>query len=171
MHHKPRYLAPASLLSLVLIVSHSGAHAQTCCGGGPLVADCNVIWQPDDLVASCPAGDTLLTYSQQPHPSRLRIWIHYEDNFCNPRAKVPPDSIWATYQIISGNLLVNDKGTKIFADDSTDANGNTRLNDSEFLWLWEGSPPALRYGEEFRVQGPHGPNHRRDRGREGQLGR
>jgi hypothetical protein len=53
--------------------------------------------------------------------------MEYFDDNCNPRVKVPPDSIWVTYAISSGNLVVNDKAAQTFADDSTDGCGFARV--------------------------------------------
>jgi hypothetical protein len=101
------------------------SRGQACCAGAPLgPQNCNVIWVADDQVAGCPGGDSLNVFTSG-HPSALRIRIHYEDNDCNFRVGVPPESIWVTYTTLAGNLQLNDKGTKVFADDSTDADGDT----------------------------------------------
>lgn len=69
-----------------------------------------------------------------PHPSRLRVSVVYQDGNCNPRASVPPESIWVTTQHLSGfgNLKVNDQGPNIYADDSTDAGGFARVTIPSF---------------------------------------
>lgn len=46
---------------------------------------------------------------------------------CYPVIGIPPEDIWMTYTIMAGNLKVNDKGPKIYADDSTNGYGVTRL--------------------------------------------
>src|SRR5262249_46667889 len=93
-------------------------------GQGP-----NVRWSADDSIAACPAGDTLVFShpAAHPHPSRLRIGVEYFDNNCAPRVHVPPDSIWVSYATSSGNVVVNDKGAQVFADDSTDGCGFARV--------------------------------------------
>ena len=71
----------------------------------------------DDQVAACPGSDSV-NVNVAGHPSWLRIRVHYEDNDCNPRVDVPPESIWVTYKTMAGNLVLNDKGRKVFADDT-----------------------------------------------------
>ena len=88
-------------------------------GSGP-----NVRWSASDNIAACPAGDSLVAG----HPAKLRIGVEYFDNLCNPRTGVPPDSIWITYASGAGNVVVNDKGVKVFADDTTDACGFARIS-------------------------------------------
>ena len=114
------HVAAATCL-LLLAFFRDGLPQTSCCGGGPLSpGNCNVAWSASDSVTACPAGDSVYT-----RPSRLYVRIHYEDNNCNVRVGVPPDSIWVTYQTVNGNLVLNDMGTKVFADDSTNANGDT----------------------------------------------
>lgn len=86
-------------------------------------------WSAADSIAACPAGDSLAlaAHSAHPHPSRLRVSVEYFDNLCNPRAGIPPDSIWLEYATTTGNVVVNDKGVKVFADDTTDACGFARI--------------------------------------------
>src|SRR5262249_15030846 len=120
------------LVLLAGILARSTVFAQgTCCSASPGASgqDCNVIWQLSDSVAACPAGDTLIfTHpSQHPHPSRLRIWVHYEANFCNTRVGVPPESLSITWLNTTGNVRLNDKSTTVFADDSTNSSGETRF--------------------------------------------
>lgn len=142
MRRRPRMSAPLVFAGLYLLIAATSAHSQCfcngCTGGSSLLPSCpkcNVAWQAEDSIAACPAGDSVLMrspHTTHPHPSRLRITVHYEDNFCNPRVGVAPESIYVTYQIISGNLKVNDKGTNIYADDSTDGYGNTRITIPSF---------------------------------------
>ena len=88
-----------------------------------------MVWGLQDAVSACPAGDSVLAG----HPARLRIGVHYEDAFCNARVGVPPESIWVTYSPLSGtNLKVNDQGVEVFADDSTNANGDARITIPSF---------------------------------------
>ncbi len=89
----------------------------------------NVAWFIKDSVAACPAADTLTNSAR---PSRLRITLYYEDLNCNPKVGVPPESIYVTTQIASGNLKVNDEGAQINADDSTDASGFARVTIPSF---------------------------------------
>ena len=125
---------------LVLAPGADRARAQTqCCVLGPMgpsSQDCNVMWVATDSIATCPAGDSLVFShsSQHRHPSRMRVYVYYEDNNCYPKVGVPPDSIYVTYTIVSGtgNLKVNDKGAKIFADDSTNAEGKTWITIPSF---------------------------------------
>lgn len=92
-------------------------------GSGP-----NVRWTATDSVAACPGGDSVVVdHPLHPHASRLRVAVEYFDSACLPRAGVPPDSIWVTFFTSSGNLVVNDKGAQVFADDSTDACGVARI--------------------------------------------
>jgi len=90
----------------------------------------NVSWSFHDSLTACPAGDSVY----DGHPARLRVSVVYEDGNCNPRAAVPPESIWVTTQPLSGfgNLVVNDQGPNIYADDSTDAGGFTRVTIPSF---------------------------------------
>ena len=94
----------------------------------------NTFWSLVDSVAACPAGDTLIIggHTDHPHPSRLRIEVWYDDANCVAKVGVPPESLWVTYQTIEGNLLVNDKGANVYADDSTDACGHTWITIPSF---------------------------------------
>src|SRR6266545_4347286 len=90
--HSSRRPLVAGLLAggLILLALPCPAHAQSsCCAGGPFSSDCNVFWTPTDSVTACPAGDSV--YAGR--PSRLYIKIHYEDNNCQVRQGVPPESI------------------------------------------------------------------------------
>jgi WD40-like Beta Propeller Repeat len=118
------------LAVLAILPIHPRSSSAECTEFGPITLP-NVIWGLKDSVSACPAGDTLL-FSGNSHPSRLRIGVHYEDASCNVRVGVPPESIWVTYFTISGNLKVNDKGVKVFADDSTDGGGNARITMASF---------------------------------------
>ncbi len=82
----------------------------------------NVLWSLKDSVSACPAGDSVLAG----HPSRLRIKVWYSDDACNAKVGVPPESIWVTTTVGNGNVVVNDQ-PKVFADDSTDVLGITRV--------------------------------------------
>lgn len=96
---------------------------------GPMVSTGpNTFWLVEDNVWGCPAGDSVTAGI----PSKLRIEVWYADANCLPKVGVPPDSIWVTYSTISGNLVVNDKGVKVFADDSTDVCGHTRITIPSF---------------------------------------
>jgi hypothetical protein len=87
-----------------------------------------VRWTSGDSLAACPAGDTVAVADPlHLHPSRLRIGVEYFDSGCNSRPGVPPDSIWVTWATGSGNVVVHDKSTQVFADDSTDGCGFARL--------------------------------------------
>ena len=90
----------------------------------------NVSWSFHDSLTACPAGDSVYAG----HPARLRVSVVYEDANCNPRAAVPPESVWVTTQHLSGfgNLAVNDQGPNIYADDSTDAGGFARVTIPSF---------------------------------------
>lgn len=87
-------------------------------GSGP-----NTYWLAEDNVWVCPAGDSV----KAGVPSRLRVEIWYADASCQPKQGVPPDSIWLTYETTSGNVVVQDKAAKVFADDSTDVCGHARV--------------------------------------------
>jgi Tol biopolymer transport system component len=119
--------SPLLAVFVLLIFPHHEAQAQgTCCSGGPdSPQDCNVGWSLPTQVAACPFGDSLQFTPAK--PSRVRISVHYEDNFCNPKVGVPVDSIWLTNFTATGSLKLNDSRTKIFADVPTDASGNTRF--------------------------------------------
>jgi Tol biopolymer transport system component len=88
----------------------------------------NVYWTFKDSIAACPAGDSLnIGDTAHRHPSKLRIEVWYDDANCEPKAGVPPESLWVTWSTATGNAKINDEGAKIFADDSTDACGHTRF--------------------------------------------
>jgi hypothetical protein len=108
---------------------------------GPNDAYCNITWSFVDSIAGCPAGDSLIFTrpANRSLPARLRIVVTYLDNDCNPKAGVPPESIYVTFASRTGNLKVNDVGTKVYADDSTDTYGRTRITVSSF----SGSGSAL----------------------------
>lgn len=96
-------------------------------GGGGLGGP-NVRWSVSDSVAACPAGDSVVVnHPTHAHPSRLRISFEYFDSECAPNGGVPPDSIWVTYTTSSGNVVVNDQRTRIFADDSTTTCGVAQI--------------------------------------------
>jgi len=61
------------------------------------------------------------------HPSKLRVLVTYKDSNCDPRVGVPPESLWITWQTISGNAVINDAGFQTNADDSTNVDGQTRF--------------------------------------------
>jgi hypothetical protein len=86
----------------------------------------NVTWTFRDSVAGCPGGDTLVFSPDPHHPSRLRIVISYVDDDCNPRAGVPPESIYVVVSTYTGNAKANDQ-PKVYADDSTNASGQARV--------------------------------------------
>ena len=90
-------------------------------------------WSAHDSLATCPGGDSIVVSDPlHAHPSRLRVSVEYFDDTCNPRPGVPPDSIWVTYTTLSGNLVVNDQGTKVYADDPTDDCGFARITIPSF---------------------------------------
>ncbi len=124
----PRSLVALGSLLLFLAVVPAPQACEICAGLGPGSGP-NVAWFPDDSVSVCPAGDSLI-YSHHPahlHPSKLRVEVWYNDINCNPKPNIPPDSIWITYETLSGNVVVYDKGAKVFADDSTDFCGFARV--------------------------------------------
>jgi hypothetical protein len=100
--------------------------AFTQCGSLGFVPEPNVVWGLKDSVVSCPAGDSLLGVSP-PRPSRLRIGVFYYDLDQCPKVGVPPESIWVTTAILTGNLRVNDAAQKSYAEDSTDVTGYARI--------------------------------------------
>jgi len=55
--------------------------------------------------------------------------VTYQDANCNPRVGVPPESLYITWQALSGgNARINDKSSNgTYADDSTNYNGQTRF--------------------------------------------
>jgi hypothetical protein len=133
-----RSAAPLPLLlavSIVALLAVSGPRAvrgdcpfcyQDLLGPGDLGP--NVRWRASDSLAACPAGDSVVVYDALHfHPARLRVGVEYFDSECTPKAGVPPDSIWMTYTTGAGNVVVNDKGTRVFADDSTDGCGFARI--------------------------------------------
>ncbi len=121
--HNVLYARSLVLAAVLSIASASLARAD--CGGfGPMgsTPEPNVLWSLKDSVSACPAADSVLAG----HPSRLRIKVYYSDDACDAKTGVPPESIWVTTTVPSGNLVANDQ-PKIFADDSTDASGITRV--------------------------------------------
>ncbi len=126
----PRSLVAIGSVLLVLagVPSPPPRACEICAGLGPGSGP-NVAWFPGDSVSVCPAGDSLI-YSHHPahlHPSKLRVEVWYNDINCNPKPNIPPDSIWITYETLSGNVVVYDQGVKVFADDSTDFCGFARV--------------------------------------------
>jgi dipeptidyl aminopeptidase/acylaminoacyl peptidase len=88
--------------------------------------DPNVLWTFRDSIAACPAGDSLV-FGTNPHkPSQLRFVITYLDASRDPKVGVPPESIYVTTSSYTGNAMANDQ-PKIYADDSTNASGETRV--------------------------------------------
>ena len=137
LFHALRFPAAFVLFAAIaatLVLPHRAGSQSSCCAGGPTSQNCNVIMIADDSLAACPAGDSVsFVHSPlHPHPAWLRIRVHYEDNSCNFRVHVPPESIWVTYATLSGNLVLNDKGSKVFADDYTDAFGDTWITLKSF---------------------------------------
>jgi hypothetical protein len=108
--------------SFLLLACASGALAPASAGARTLDAG-NVAWSFRDSVVGCPGGDSVSTA----HPSRLRIVVAYLRDTSLPAAGVPPESIWVELGAATSNLRVNDQGPKIFADDSTDADGRARI--------------------------------------------
>jgi hypothetical protein len=101
--------------------------------GPATLSGSHVLWLPVDSVSACPAADSVFGgHPTHPHPSRLRIDVWYDDANCDPKPDVPPESLWVTYSTLSGNLVVNDEGPRVFADDSTDACGRTRITIPSF---------------------------------------
>ena len=103
----------------------AGAYAG--CNDGPsgsTDANPNVGWSFKDSVSACPAGASVVAG----HPARLRMLVFYQDSNCNPRVGVPPESLVITWGTLSGNAVINDASSLgIYADDSTDANGQARF--------------------------------------------
>ena len=107
---------------LVLVVSAAMASPPRAILGGQAV----IGWSVDDSVAACPAGDSVAAA----HPSRARVRVtlqHDVGGNLEPWAGVPPESIWAQPGAAGGNAGVNDQSTRVYADDSTDAAGVTRI--------------------------------------------
>ncbi len=136
-----RFLVSAAMVTLLLSSPRpEQLHAACNCSGGfagpggPL--NCNVDWFANDSLAACPAGDTVIVSGHplfvHPHPSKLRVWVRYEDANCNLKSGVPPESIWVQIQPRSGNVKLKDVSNPVFADDSTNANGETRITVSGF---------------------------------------
>jgi hypothetical protein len=88
----------------------------------------NVFWSAPTQLSACPAGDSTGVAGI---PSIMRISITYVDANCIPKKGVPPDSFRAVISHISGNAKVNDQPSPN-ADDSTNANGFTRITVSSF---------------------------------------
>jgi hypothetical protein len=106
-------------LLLLAMFGYSTALAQSC----PELKNILSVSVPDSVTA-CPAGDSVLAG----HPSRVRMVVSYTGPPCNaPRVGVPPESIWVQTTRVSGTVKVWDQPLKIFADDSTDANGYARI--------------------------------------------
>ncbi len=95
-------------------------------GGHPLP---NVLWSLKDSVSACPGGDSLTLTGR---PSALRVRVLYDDANCNANVGVPPESIYLTTMILSGNLRINDVGTRILADSATNYAGLTRFTIRSF---------------------------------------
>src|SRR5438093_9147393 len=108
--------------SFLLLACAWGALAPQPAGARTLDAG-NVAWSFRDSVIGCPAGDSV----SATHPSRLRIVVAYLRDTNLPAVGVPPESIWVDVGTATGNLRVNDQGGRVFADDSTDASGQTRI--------------------------------------------
>ena len=140
-----RSLGPQSRLALLvivacglLVVAHPPAVRGDCpfciqAGPAPPGSGPNVRWSAHDSLATCPGGDSIVVSDPfHDHPARLRVSVEYFDDACGPRPGVPPDSIWVTYVVGSGNLVVNDQSTKVFADDPTDDCGFARITIPSF---------------------------------------
>ena len=98
------------------------------CGGEAPLSGGYVIWEFPDSLSSCPAGDNVLVGQ----PERLQITVTVLDLDCYPISGIPPENIWATFSQFSDNLKVNDKGAKVFADDTTNSAGQTRITVPSF---------------------------------------
>jgi hypothetical protein len=64
----------------------------------------------------------LAAFGTHLHPSRLRIWVRLY-----PPRVVPPESIWVVNAGTTGNVTIHDQATSIWADDSTNSLGETRI--------------------------------------------
>jgi hypothetical protein len=95
--------------------------ARSICPNNPILQ--NVSWLVANKLSACPAGDSVAAGTQ----SRIRVQLTYNDVNCDPKAGVPPESIYVTFQTISGNVKVNDEAGGTNAADSTDAYGFTRI--------------------------------------------
>src|SRR5437867_833674 len=104
-----------SLVPLVLLFTIGSFAPLRSQGGGPLTPVGGVTWFITDFISACPAGDTVVAG----HPSRLRILIYYADAYGNKKLGVPPESIYVTIAVDSGNVRANDLATNTYADDST----------------------------------------------------
>jgi hypothetical protein len=96
----------------------------------PIPPPSSVQWSFKDSVTACPAGDTVLAG----HPSRLRIVVRYFSGPSEtPHIGVPPESIYVKVRTLAGNAAANDLSKDsggdfvAYADDSTDATGQTRI--------------------------------------------
>src|ERR1043166_1144534 len=96
----------------------------------PIPPPSSVQWSFKDSVTACPAGDTVLAG----HPSRLRIVVRYFSGPPEtPHICVPPASIYVKVPPLAENAAANalskDSGGDFvaYADDSTDATGQTRI--------------------------------------------
>ncbi|PWT88052.1 MAG: hypothetical protein C5B54_11240, partial [Acidobacteria bacterium] len=88
--------------------------------------DPNVTWSFDRnaLYSVCPAGDSVVTG----RPAKVRALVQYTHGSHIASVGVPPESIYVKYKYrVGDNLHVNDEGDKIFADDSTNSSGMTRV--------------------------------------------
>jgi hypothetical protein len=95
--------------------------ARSICPNNPILQ--NVSWLVANKLSACPAGDSVAAGIQ----SRIRVQLTYNDANCNPKVGVPPESIYVTFQTISGNAKVNDEAGGTNAVDNTDASGFTRI--------------------------------------------
>jgi len=121
-----RRILALALIGIVVGLQVISTKSRATCPEGPFGMP-NVSWTIGDNVTNCPAGDSVLAG----HPSVLRIVVTYTDNDCVPRPGVPPGSIYVSY-VTTGNLKFNDKGTYIYADDTTDAYGRARITIPSF---------------------------------------
>lgn len=115
------------VLVMVSVSAITGAFspaAGVCPGAGPIPEDPNVQWASlPNFLTVCPAGDSVLAN----HAWRLKGVVFYGDDCNNPRVGVPPESIWVEPLRDSGNVRVNDQPNRIYADDSTNAQGLTTI--------------------------------------------
>ncbi len=111
---------------MLLILGTARLHAD-CPGFGPQSELPNVTWSVKDSISGCPAGDSIAFSPPSPRPAKIRIFVTYTNECLQPHPRVPPDSIWVTTAIVSGNPRTNNQPGKIFADDSTNALGQTRF--------------------------------------------
>ena len=142
--------------TLVIMVGVRWCRA-TCPGNG-IGNDPNVAWVSlPDSVAACPAGDSVVAG----HPSRVRGVLLYGDQCHIPKQGVPPESLWIKAIRVSGNLVINDEiPNKIYADDSTDANGYARFQNSEHLRVRASSNYPVRLWDRLRCSHNYDQDHR-----------